>query len=96
MCIGSPVQVVSPGEWSVICRYRHDSLILADTRLLDPPQEGAWLFVSCRAALRRLEEDEAHAMINALNVQEQTLAGEGDPLAGFVDLFSGRLSYRST
>ncbi|EBS2738151.1 hydrogenase formation protein, partial [Salmonella enterica subsp. enterica serovar Richmond] len=43
MCIGVPVQVISPGQWFAKCRDRHGELIDVDIRLVAPPLAGAWL-----------------------------------------------------
>ncbi|EEH8799936.1 hydrogenase formation protein [Salmonella enterica] len=76
MCIGVPVQVISPGQWFAKCRDRHGELIDVDIRLVTPPLAGAWLLTFGGAARREMDS------------LEQAMLTQSDPLTGFADLLS--------
>ncbi len=65
MCIGVPVQVISPGQWFAKCRDRHGELIDVDIRLVAPPLAGAWLLTFGGAARREMDEAEAAEVLAA-------------------------------
>ncbi len=94
MCIGVPVQVISPGQWFAKCRDRHGDLVDIDIRLVVPPLEGAWLLAFGGAARREMDEVEAIEVLAALESLEslesleQAMFTPSDPLAGFADLLS--------
>ncbi|AXD29140.1 HypC/HybG/HupF family hydrogenase formation chaperone [Salmonella enterica subsp. houtenae] len=88
MCIGVPVQVISPGQWFAKCRDRHGDLVDIDIRLVVPPLEGAWLLTFGGAARREMDEVEAIEVLAALESLEQAMFTPSDPLAGFADLLS--------
>lgn len=88
MCIGVPVQVISPGQWFAKCRDRHGELIDVDIRLVAPPLAGAWLLTFGGAARREMDEAEAVEVLAALDSLEQAMLTQSDPLTGFADLLS--------
>ncbi|EAM7070389.1 HypC/HybG/HupF family hydrogenase formation chaperone [Salmonella enterica] len=88
MCIGVPVQVISPGQWFAQCRDRYGDLVDIDIRLVAPPLEGAWLLTFGGAARREMDETEAVEVLAALDSLEQAMLTQSDPLAGFADLLS--------
>lgn len=88
MCIGVPVQVISPGQWFAKCRDRHGELIDVDIRLVAPPLAGAWLLTFGGAARREMDEAEAAEVLAALDSLEQAMLTQSDPLTGFADLLS--------
>ncbi|EEB4666871.1 HypC/HybG/HupF family hydrogenase formation chaperone, partial [Salmonella enterica subsp. enterica serovar Typhi] len=88
MCIGVPVQVISPGQWFAKCRDRHGELIDVDIRLVAPPLAGAWLLTFGGAARREMDEAEAVEVLVALDSLEQAMLTQSDPLTGFADLLS--------
>lgn len=88
MCIGVPVQVISPGQWFAKCRDRHGELIDVDIRLVAPPLAGAWLLTFGGTARREMDEAEAAEVLAALDSLEQAMLTQSDPLTGFADLLS--------
>lgn len=88
MCIGVPVQVISPGQWFAKCRDRHGELIDVDIRLVAPPLAGAWMLTFGGAARREMDETEAVEVLAALDSLEQAMLTQSDPLTGFADLLS--------
>lgn len=88
MCIGVPVQVISPGQWFAKCRDRYGDLIDVDIRLVAPPLEGAWLLTFGGTARREMDEAEAIEVLAALDSLEQAMLTQSDPLTSFADLLS--------
>lgn len=87
MCIGVPVQVISPGQWFAKCRDRHGELIDVDIRLVAPLSRRMAADIWRRSATRN-GRSEAVEVLVALDSLEQAMLTQSDPLTGFADLLS--------
>lgn len=89
MCIGTPVQVITPLPWRAVCRDRDGSDCLVDTCLLDEVQAGDWLLMQAGSACRQLDEQQAMEILAALNTLERAAQGLAcDLQQGFADLLA--------
>ena len=85
MCIGVPMQLVSPGTGRALCEGRGQRETL-DLMLVGAQPPGTWVLAFRGAALRVLSAEEARQTNGALDALEAVLAGDGNVDEHFADL----------
>lgn len=76
MCIGIPMQVLSPGPGRALVQGRGRCLAV-DTALVGQPTVGEWLLVSIDSARERISPARAAEVNTVLDLVEEALLGAG-------------------
>jgi len=84
MCIGVPMQVVTSGLASALCRARNGEEQQVDTLLVGDVAPGTWLMVFLGGAREVISEETAMQTADALDALSMAMRGEG----GFEHLFA--------
>lgn len=77
MCVGTPVQVIEPGEFMARCHGRN-GVEMVNMMLIGPQPEGAWILSFLGSAREVLSEQDAANINKALDGLTAIMQGETD------------------
>ncbi len=80
MCIGIPMRVIECDGFTALCEGRGERRRI-NTMLIEGAEPGAWVLIHAGNAVRRLDDEEAAQIDEALDAL--TAALNGDPVDGF-------------
>ncbi|MDD1622792.1 MAG: HypC/HybG/HupF family hydrogenase formation chaperone [Methylococcaceae bacterium] len=85
MCVGIPMQVITPRGTSALCAYRGDETLI-DMMLVGEQPAGTWLLVFLDAAREVISAEKAGQIADALEAMRLAMQGENNIDHLFADL----------